>query len=287
MKVRFSSDHHLDTQVLGLRNLGASVLAETLFAHPRHEEDLETVLVLSGDLWVGSKALAFGPDNYSWLGALSARFKAVVVVLGNHDLWGETLTAGYTKFRALCQKFENCYLLESSLGYGSVQIGETRFVGSTLWTNLNQADRTVIWNFDHEKDMNGRSIWGDKRNIRVDPGYKKLGSLDVLARHRLCVKTLKQELEASACKTVLVTHMAPSLKALGESKAPCCDASDYLYASDLEAELLSYDHVVLAIHGHIHQRQSYAVGACRVECNPAGYLLDPVTGFDPSAFVVV
>lgn len=101
--------------------------------------------------------------------------------------------------------------------------------------------------------------------------------------------------------TVVVTHNAPHYESLTRAGLPPRflqranwveperDAPLYRvaeYASDLSALLEgSRDAIALWVHGHIHHAMDYAVAGVRVVCNPRGYCVDPVLGFQPDKVV--
>ena len=286
MKIRYASDLHLDTIARHLKSHSQEDLERAFDILPPHPDDPRTVLALAGDLWTGTRSARFGPDGYSFIGSLCRRFLAVVIVLGNHDCWGERIPDCYAKFAQAIAPFPNATLLEAGRGSGSVLVGDVRFIGSTLWASLNNADPAVLCAYQSALDCSGRSSWGDCRNIRVAPHYRRFGARDMLALHRQCLAGLRKELAACKEKAVLLTHMAPSLASLGKGSGPF-DPDDYAYATDLESELLGYGCLKAAIHGHIHEKSDYLRGGARFCCNPLGYFTQNAEGFDPQAFIEV
>jgi Icc-related predicted phosphoesterase len=90
--------------------------------------------------------------------------------------------------------------------------------------------------------------------------------------------------ESFAGKTVVVTHMAPSMKSVSDRHAQ--DMVSAAYASNLEELASQAD---LWIHGHMHESFDYQIGDCRVICNPCGYKtragLPENTNFDPNLII--
>jgi len=75
--------------------------------------------------------------------------------------------------------------------------------------------------------------------------------------------------------TVVVTHHAPHPLSLpsGEFDLAHCYASDLSrFIQDRQADLW--------VHGHLHSRSDYRIGATRIVCNARGHV-EEATGFDP------
>ena len=102
-------------------------------------EDIDfDVLVVAGDI---DENPARGVEFLK----TASRGKPCVFVLGNHDFWHEcpksfrsrtesadsVLPTKLAQWRAAVEGIENLHLLEN----GSATIGDTRFLGSTLWTS--------------------------------------------------------------------------------------------------------------------------------------------------------
>jgi hypothetical protein len=75
--------------------------------------------------------------------------------------------------------------------------------------------------------------------------------------------------------TVVVTHHAPH----ADSLPPGFDLA-HCYASDL-SRLIHDRQPNLWVHGHLHNRVDYRLGATRIVCNPRGHA-DERSGFDPA-----
>ena len=67
-------------------------------------------------------------------------------------------------------------------------------------------------------------------------------------------------------KTVVITHMAPSMLSVEEQYAD--NLGSPAFASRLDALVAQAD---LWVHGHMHTSLDYRIDACRVVCNPCGY----------------
>ena len=121
----------------------------------------------------------------------------------------------------------------------------------------------------------------DYRRIRrrASGHHKYVRPSDLLALHRASRAWLDGHLaQPHAGPTVVVTHHAPhpaSLPAPGFDLAHC-------YASDL-SPLIEARQPDLWVHGHLHSRADYRIGATRIVCNPRGHIEEPgAATFDPS-----
>ena len=87
-------------------------------------------------------------------------------------------------------------------------------------------------------------------------------------------------------KTVVITHMAPSMRSVPERYAT--DIVSAAYASNLDELAQSAD---MWIHGHMHASSDYEIGKCRVVCNPRGYRLSDGRGenleFNPNKIIII
>ena len=155
-------------------------------------------------------------------------------------------------------------------------LGGIRFLGSTLWTDL----RLDTWSLKDAMRSARRSM-NDYRRIRrrASGKHKYVRATDLLALHRASRAWLDGHLaQPHAGPTVVVTHHAPhpaSLPAPGFDLAHC-------YASDL-SPLIDARQPDLWVHGHLHSRADYRIGATRIVCNPRGHIEEvSATTFDPS-----
>jgi predicted phosphohydrolase len=286
LKIRFASDLHLDAYV---EKYGRHFRASQLWLPAHDTEDKNSVFVVPGDIWHGLKSIQFGQDGFSWLGALSARFKAVVVVLGNHDAWYERLPRIYHKFNAALQTYANVHLLEAGVGLPAITIGGVRFVGSTLWTDMGRGDPVARQQFDYTKGMDNRFLWNDRNHIRMERDSARFSSADMMMLHARSLAGLRKQLDEDiVTPTVLVTHMGPTMMSTRNYDAKPGDKSNFFYASDISDLILDHSNIVSALHGHTHTTQNYEVGDhCLVQCNPRGYLYSLNVDFDEQACVVI
>ncbi len=222
------------------------------------------VLVIAGDFDVG-------PRGASALIAASHYLDvSVIYVPGNHEFYGHKVYKVLRELR-LALEGTRVHLLNRSELIMVVRGRAVRFLGTTLWT-----DFAV-----HGEERIGRCLAAayigknDYRRITVGPddtGYanwRRLLPRDTLEFHHRDRKWLRDRLRQSfAGPTVVVTHMAPSIRSVPpEDAAEPIGATN---ASDLEG-FIEETKPYLWIHGHTHMSSDYVIGRTRVICNPYGY----------------
>lgn len=280
LKYRFASDLHLETDAARVKRPTVADLWQPLPL----DSDSQTTLILPGDIWNGVRPLSFA--GQSWLALLASRFKAVVLVLGNHDYWDANVSTLPAKWRRLIADMGlvNIHLLEVADGaeLGAVVIDGVRIIGGTLWTDMHKGSPLVASKFDFEIGRGGRPLWNDQNFIRATSAYHSFTSKHWLSRHRDTIVGLRQALAIGDEPILLVTHHAPCL--LSAPPRENDPLASYLYASDLSDLILDNPRIKVALHGHTHRDYDYQVGGVRVRCNPRGYTpMDLVAGFDPLA----
>ena len=196
----------------------------------------------------------------------------ILYVAGNHDFYSDhtrpELKTTYERERELAPRLAESLdinLLDNS----GVIIDGVRVLGSTFWTAFDC--RPPYMSFDDA--VRGAMRMNDYRAIKTGAGRGKdrLLPRDTIAAHKTAVRWLTEQLAISHDgETVVMTHHAPSPQSLIGGGKISHDL-DWCYASDLEHLMTGDNAPSLWIHGHIHTNQDYAVGDCRVLCNPRGY----------------
>jgi UDP-2,3-diacylglucosamine pyrophosphatase LpxH len=202
----------------------------------------------------------------------------VVYVLGNHEHYGSSIEATLARCRAAAAG-SNVHVLERD----AVTIHGVRILGATLWTDLALAGdlNFVHWRLGHD--------FPDYRAIESESGGR-LRPAETIAIHEETVRWLWEALyEPHDGPTIVVTHHAPSPRALGQwdewaGESPWT-AMDAAFASDLEL-LIDLGKPDAWIHGHTHRSGEYRVSdthleATRVISNQRGYYHE-ASGWDPT-----
>lgn len=228
------------------------------------------VVILAGDIDTGAKAVEWAAQTFAGI--------PVFYVHGNHESYGKHLEHVQEDIEGACQAAGNVHFLNCN----ELILGNVRFLGATMWT-----DFRLFGDGDRQFAMReAEAVMNDYKRIRLArAGYRKLRSADTAKFHSEHKSWLKQKLaEPFDGKTVVVTHMAPSLKSIAERYVQ--DMVSAAYASNLDEMASQAD---LWIHGHMHESFDYQIGECRVVCNPCGYKTRAGTPenahFDPNLIV--
>lgn len=261
MRIGIVSDLHLEFAGLDLPNhdnievliLGGDIcVAEDLYRHPT-----DTGWLPDGERDHRRQAARRYREFFQ---QCAERFPHVIYVMGNHEHYhGHWERTAEIIERELSQ-YSNMRLLDLD----QVKINGVRFMGATLWTNLNGGDPITAWQL--KQGMN------DYRVIRVaERGYRRLLPEDTLREHERGLGYLRENLAGITDPVVVCTHHAPSTM----STHPRYQEDRHMnggYVSDLSEFILSHPEVRLWTHGHTHDPHDYMVGTTRVVCNPRGYV---------------
>jgi hypothetical protein len=202
---------------------------------PPLADDSSTTLLLAGDTGSYRRRTLYA----AVISHLCARFLQVFDVPGNHYWYGGTDWN-------LCEKpvVRPSYHFGHMLSVGPV-------VACTLWADFQGGNPLV-----EEQCVQGMN------DFRQVPG---LTPLMVKQRHAEQVEFLRRTIKPG---DVVMTHFAPSWQSVHDRyrNDPC----NGYYASDIEDVIIS-TRPSLWVHGHIHDRSAYTIGATQVICNPVGY----------------
>ena len=213
-------------------------------------------VILAGDIDTGANAIAWAARTF---GALP-----VLYVHGNHEGYGHQLEQMQVDVRAACASANaqgaNIRLLDGD----TVELNGVRFLGATLWT-----DFLLFGEERHEEALNAAQAYmPDYQHISTGGIDARLlcaqDTAQLHARHRAWLATqLAQPFDGP---TVVITHMAPSMRSVEERYAT--NLGSPAFASQLDELVAQAD---LWVHGHMHASLDYRIAACRVVCNPCGY----------------
>jgi Icc-related predicted phosphoesterase len=215
------------------------------------------VIVIAGDATeeLSRRAIPWVAETFRGYGL------PVIYVPGNHDFYRTNLSYEVRKAQLVAEHYGVTLL---STGQAIV-IGDTRFIGATLWTDFD------LGQYGHFAELEAGRSMNDFRYIRTGSDYRKALPKDVIDIHyaqRARMETLLAEHFDGP--TVVVTHHAPLERSLqtGKQESPL----DAAYASDL-SELIERHAPELWLHGHVHVSHDYMHADTRVVSNPRGYLL--------------
>ena len=259
MKLAICSDLHLEFGDIILRNEGADVL------------------ILGGDIMTAQELHDFKADDVKFadeltrrgtaeryrdfLARCSSEFPHVIYIAGNHEFYHGKYPDAYNYLEEECKAFNNVYFLEQR----SKQICDVTFIGSTLWTDMNEGDRNTL--------LIVQEMMNDYRIVRnSDRNYARLTPLDTVARHKNTLKFIKSVVDSNPNKKyVVIGHHAPSKKSIKPRYEEDIEVNG-AYSSNLEDFISARPQIVLWTHGHMHSYHDYMVGNTRIVCNPRGYI---------------
>lgn len=213
---------------------------------------LGDVLILAGDL------IPLREDGAvrRALRGFCDRFARVIFVPGNHEYYQTSPADAEGLLHACAGDLPNLHVLNP----GIIILGETRFIGATLW--FPETPDEILY----------RRYLNDFRMIK---GFLPWAH-DTHTAHLQFLKTHVRPGD------VVVTHHLPHPRSISQAHARS-SLNRFFLAADA-AGLVERSGARLWIHGHTHTGCDYTVGETRVVCNPRGYPHEANT-FNPG-FVV-
>ena len=214
------------------------------------------VVILAGDIDTGSNAIAWAARTF---GALP-----VLYVHGNHEGYGHQLEHMQDAVRDACASANahgaNIGLLDGD----AVVLNGVRFLGITLWTDF------LLFGAERQEEamQAAQAYMPDYKRISTGgEAPRLLCASDTALLHAQHKTWLTGQLaQPFDGKTVVITHMAPSMLSVDAQYAT--NLGSPAFASQLDELVAQAD---LWVHGHILASLDYRVQDCRVVCNPCGY----------------
>ncbi len=219
--------------------------------------------------------------------------REVIYVAGNHDYWNVGETAAHTMDEILDEGRElavqlGIHFLEND----SIELHGVRFIGATLWTDMQSVGR------GHQAskiaEARGRDGMNDYKRMKrwssMHPGKRKAATPEMTIKmHEQSRAYIERTLaDVVAAPTVVVTHHAPHPGSLDDRHK---GKLDWCYASNLDLLLRDENAPDLWLHGHIHAAKDYEVAYTRVVANPRGYCFgqnnDLGNGFQPGLLIEI
>lgn len=171
------------------------------------------------------------------------KFKQVVYVNGNHELWGGGIDQLLPAVKFAQSKRSNIHWLQNDI----LEIEGHRFLGTTLWFKDDPLNQIAEKRYGDFKRIPKFRFWVYRENA--------------VAQRFLSTETQKGD--------IVITHMAPSSASITETYRG--DMLNRFYHTELSDLILDHE-PKLWIHGHMHESLDYTLGSTRVICNPLGYL---------------
>jgi UDP-2,3-diacylglucosamine pyrophosphatase LpxH len=206
---------------------------------------------------------------------VNEHYQYVFYVLGNHEhysgLWNETAN----RLRSELEPYKNITLLDNDY----VDTHGYRFIGSTIWTNLNNNDPVTT--------VAIRDIMNDYRTITVNDKrrYRKLFPLDTYHQHKESLKFIDDAINSHDGPVIVIGHHCPSFQSCHEQYKNE-HITNGAYYSNLEEFIASRSNIKLWTCGHTHHAHSYTINDTKVICNPVGYPYED-TGYNPNLVIEI
>lgn len=241
VKIGYASDLHLDFEDIN----------EEFF------EPVLDVLILAGDI---HEVRTMNTQLNKFWRRCSDSFKHVLYIPGNHEYYHGAIPKADFDLQRDLSEFDNIHSLQNrTFDYRGVH-----FVGSTLWTDMNNGNPVT--------QMTVENYMNDFRLIRnSERDFAKFSTRDCIAQHIKSKQFISQDLSAHERSPVVVlTHHAPCSMSVTPRYRHLMH-ENYGYFSNLENILLGRVVPTWWIHGHVHFPFNYNVGQTNVRCNPRGY----------------
>lgn len=239
MKIAVASDLHLEFRDLVLENTG----------------DAE-VLVLAGDICMAKYADKVKP----WFEDVSKKFNHVVYVVGNHEHY-------HNKFHKTVEQLkdmvpDNVHVLDNE----TFELDGKVFIGSTLWTSMNDEDPLTMMITKHGMmDFKHITYWhGGDNYWKFTPEQ----SVKEYKRNLDYIQHVLYNCKDKDC--VVVTHHSPSFKSVAYEYRNEKEMNG-AYHNNLDWLMTLAENIRVWIHGHTHTPFNYTIGISNVICNPRGY----------------
>lgn len=223
---------------------------------------LDQILVLAGDL--GNR---FAGRNT--IEEACTLFKEVFFIPGNHEYVGAEYQYVNQYWKELESKIDNLHVLIND----TVIIDDVRFIGATMWTDMNKNDWFTIQNAKRvmpEFKFTKYNRTGPPIHRRCDlaaiPKFTVDDSMKLFAETMAYFEEkLREEFDG---KTIIVTHHMPSHNLIH----PIYQNSNVNGAFAGNADhLMSFYKIDYWFYGHTHHQSNRLIYNTQAVCNPKGY----------------
>ena len=246
MKFRLMSDLHLEFQDKVLD-----------FTPTPLQEDFDTVLILAGDIGVGT-------DAKSFIEKMCKQFYKVVYCLGNHEFYHKEYNKVRKQWRAM-EMPENFVFLDDDVAF----IENVRLVGGTLWTDFD-GDNWFAKQRAQDSMNDYHCIKFKEGNKHSGYRKRKFNPMDAVRAHKQTLFTITEAVrEKHDGPTIVVTHHLPHPLCIHDTFKG--NALNPAYVTNLDMYIEEYD-IDVWCHGHTHNNVDVEVHNTRILCNPRGYV---------------
>jgi predicted phosphohydrolase len=237
MKIQYMSDLHLE------------FFENWLYVDEEKIPVTGDILVIAGDTCYIGEAAKSRKDFWEWA---SKYYRQTLIVPGNHEFYdnSDVMERGDSWQWEMCENVSYYY-------NKVVRIDDVDFVLTTLWSKI--PDQYM---FAVSRGLNDfYKIMYDGRRLTTD---------DFNAEHEKCLKFVKQAVEKSTAKhIVVVTHHLPTLTVVApqHKNSPLNGA----FATEL-GSFIADSRIDTWIYGHSHTNIDTVIGETKIICNQLGYV---------------
>lgn len=218
------------------------------------------VLILAGDIIVEQQYdfhsnYQSSEKYYKFFSEISERFPNIIYVFGNHEYYHGNLQYSVNNLKDALKTFSNIHILNNE----SLVIDDIKFIGSTLWTSLNNSN--PVTNFYVQSSMN------DYRHIKN--GEYKLVASDTVEENKKSFNYINDNINHE--KVVVITHHAPSYQLMNDRYGSNSEL-EHAYYNNYDQFIIDNPQIKAWIFGHTHSKHDIIIGETRVLSNPRGYV---------------
>lgn len=293
MKIGVCSDLHLEFGDIEIKNT-----------------DNVDVLILSGDILVEvdldmydrrQVEMGFARERsqrfHDFFSRVCFEFPHVVYVLGNHEHYHGDFKYTVSNLKRKLERHKNLHILDREV----FDLDDVRFVGSTLWTDMNKEDALTLYHMrsamnDFRCVENSNNVVNYRARVPMDKPVgmtdeewitlpengrtkevfktrvAKFSPEDAVEEHKKALGYIAHVYQDTPPwkSVVVVGHHTPSHQSCHPryKDDPLMNGG---YHSDLSEFILDRPGIKLWTHGHTHELFDYMIGDTRVVCNPRGY----------------
>lgn len=245
MKFQILSDLHIDSYARQSHPLGHI---------PKTDAD---VVLVAGDT-------ANSDTGMPWLQQQADRLQVpLITIAGNHEYFNEDVLHFDKKLATWDSYNEITMRGVRVLQCQHIDIGQTRILGCTLWTDYQyQADEDTM--------VAARRFMRDYKEIYAgDELFSPEISMQIHAHQRQWLKQALITAKQLGKKTVVMSHHSISPLSVSEKYATL--PSNAAFVSDLSAWMSEPWAPTLWVHGHTHEAFDYRIHNTRIIVNPRAY----------------
>jgi predicted phosphodiesterase len=215
------------------------------------------VLILAGDIGEART------DEYAELiDTVSRMWDYVIIIKGNHECYGLTVHETDKICEEICERYDNVKYLEKTY----FDIGDVRFIGTTLWSHITPHQEKEISEFIN--DYKYILDWNTRKTI---------------TEHIDAVDFIENEIYPAKCdkkRLVIITHHAPCKHGCVRDEHRH-DSVSSAFSSHLEYLFPCFNSNWVWIYGHTHSSGEKVLdNGVRIISNQLGKVNEE-TGFNP------